>query len=155
MTRLSDPSTASRLLRAIIAKSFIELLFVCLVATLAAFSNFSPLLRGAIDVADQEQIAGWVHDPLSPTETIEVLIFIDGRFVANRRAEERRDDLVAAGATTRANHGFIFLLDSVDLSEGQHTAQVYAVRQTPGSQKVLIPISKVSRSFYVSQRRRP
>lgn len=146
-----NQSIASRLLRAVIAKSFIEILFVCVVATLAAFSNFSPLLRGAIDVADQTRIAGWVHDPLSPDEIVEVQLFLDGRFVATMRADQRRDDLVKAGVTSRPNHGFTFELESLNLANGNHTAQVYAVRESSGSNKVLLPISKSVRTFQVTR----
>jgi hypothetical protein len=153
MTIDPDPAIPSRLLRAVVIKSFIELLLVCAVATMAAFSNFSPLLRGSIDVTDQRQISGWVHDPLSPAEAIEVLLFIDGQFVATKRADSRRDDLVTAGATTQPHHGFNFGLDSMPLAEGSHTAQVFAVRHPPGSHKVLIPISKSPRIFHVARQR--
>jgi hypothetical protein len=142
-----DQSVASKLLRPIIAKSLIEITFVCVVATLAAFSNFSPLLRGAIDAADQTRVAGWVLDPLDPDRVIEVQLFIDGNFVTSKLADERRDDLVEAGATTNPGHGFTFRLDSLNLADGSHSAQVYALRESPNSNKVLIPISKTSRIF--------
>jgi hypothetical protein len=142
-----DQSVASRLLRTIIAKSLIEIIFVCAVATLAAFSNFSPLLRGAIDVADQTRVAGWVLDPLDPDRVIEVQLFIDGNFVTAKLADERRDDLVEAGVTTKPGHGFTFRLDSLNLADGSHTAQVYALRESSSANKVLIPISKTSRIF--------
>jgi hypothetical protein len=142
-------STATKLLRAIIAKTFIEILFVCAVASLAAFSIFSPLLRGAIDVADQSRVAGWAHDPLAPGEPIEVQLFIDGNFAAAKRADERRDDLVRAGAAKHPNHGFSFDVGLLNLSEGVHTAQVYAARKAPGAHQVLIPISKSLRTIRV------
>jgi hypothetical protein len=142
-----DQSIASRLLRTIIAKSLIEIIFVCAVATLAAFSNFSPLLRGTIDAVDETRVAGWVYDPLDPDQVIEVQLFIDGKFVMAKLADERRDDLVEAGATTRPGHGFSFRLDSLDLANGSHTAQVYALRESSNANKVLIPISKTSRIF--------
>ena len=66
----TQSSTASKLLQAVIAKSFLELLLVCVVASLAAFTTFSPQLRGAIDVADETRIAGWVHDPQSPAAAL-------------------------------------------------------------------------------------
>jgi hypothetical protein len=149
----SHPSIASKLLRAVIAKSFIEIIFVCAVATLAAFSNFSPLLRGVIDVADQTRVAGWVHDPFSPQEAIEVQLFIDGKFVAARRADEKRDDLVEARATTNPHHGFTFTLDPANLTNGTHTVQVYALRESSVGNKALILISKTSRTIQVDGRR--
>ncbi len=144
-------SIASKLLRAIIAKSFIEILFVCAVASLAAFSMFSPLLRGAIDITDQTRVTGWVHDPRAPEETIEVQLFIDGNFAASGRADERRDDLVETGAAKNPDHGFTFNLDSLKLTNGVHTAQIYAVRKSSGANKALIPISKKLRTFQVDR----
>jgi len=149
MIRQINNSIASRLLRAVIAKSFIEILFVCAIATFAAFSNFSPLLRGAIDEAGQTGISGWVHDPLSPLEAIEVQLFIDGKFVASKPADEKRYDLVEARATTQPNHGFTFKLDLLNLTEGTHVAQVYALREGSAGNKVLIPILKNPQTFQV------
>jgi hypothetical protein len=149
MMNQSDQSIASRLLHAVIAKSVVEISFVCLIATLAAFSNFSPMLRGHIDVADQTRITGWVHDPLAPETVIQVQLFIDGKFVASRAADEPREDLVAAGATSKPNHGFTFSLKALSLTRGKHTAQVYALRETSGANKALIPISRSPRTFQV------
>ena len=56
---------ATRLLRAVLVKAGLEIGFVCVLATLAAFQNTSPLLRGALDLADQTQVAGWAYDPPS------------------------------------------------------------------------------------------
>jgi hypothetical protein len=136
-----ESAIAIRLLRAVIAKSFIEILLVCVVATLAAFSNFSPRLRGAIDVADQTRIAGWVYDPASPEEKVEVQLFINGDWVATGKANERRDDLVAAGAARTPDHGFTFPVAPLKLFGGNHTVQVYAVRRASGNNKSLIPLS--------------
>lgn len=142
---------ASKLLRAVIAKSFVEVALVCVVATLAAFSTFNPQLRGAIDVADRTRVAGWVHDPQSPDQPIEVQLFIDGEFVATMRADEKRDDLVRTGATTQPNHGFSFSIESVDLSNGEHRAQVYAVRAAAGANRILLPITTAPFTFHVSR----
>lgn len=132
--------TAAKLLRAVIAKSFVEVVLVCVVASLAAFSTFSPQLRGAIDVADQTRIAGWVNDPWSPEQSLEVQLFIDGKFVASQLADQPRADLVTAGVTTGPNHGYSFQLQQFNVSSGKHSAQVYAVREAAGASKILIPI---------------
>ncbi|MDX2033247.1 MAG: hypothetical protein SF339_21400 [Blastocatellia bacterium] len=147
----SDRSTASRLLRAVIAKSFIEILLVCLVATLVAFSTFNPQLRGAVDVAGPERLAGWVNDPRAPDERIEVQLFIDGRFVATTRADGRRDDLVAAGVTATPSHGFEFDLVALRLPPGRHPAQVFALRPTTGGRMMLLPITKQPSLIQVEQ----
>lgn len=140
-------SKATKLIRAIIAKSFVEVVLVCVVASLAAFSTFSPQLRGAIDVADQARVAGWVNDPRSPEKSLEVQLFIDGKFVASKQADAPRDDLVKAEVTTRPNHGFDFEVGQLNLSPGKHSAQVYAVREAAGESKILLPISALPVTF--------
>lgn len=142
-------STATKLLRAIIGKSFVEVALVCVVASLAAFTTFSPQLRGAIDVADQTRVAGWVNDPRLPETALEVQLFIDGKFIASRLADDRRDDLVSAGVTTSPNHGFSFDLESFKLPAGEHSAQVFAVRDAAGASKILLPVTAVSRKFQI------
>lgn len=137
-----EPTVATKLLRAVIAKTFLELLFICVIATLAAFKNYSPLLRGAIDVADQTRVSGWAHDPQTPGESLEVQLFIDDQFIATQRADQRRDDLVRAGAARLPNHGFRFDLAFIKLTEGRHAAQVYAVRTAAGTNKMLLPLAK-------------
>jgi hypothetical protein len=151
MTTQSDSSVASRLLKAVIAKSFIEIALVCVVATMAAFSTFNPQLRGAIDVADQTRVAGWVHDPRSPGEVVEVQLFIDGKLIAMKRAHERRDDLVEAGVTAQPNHGFRFDLAAMSFAPGCHTVQVYALRPAAGSNRILLPVTKQPGYFEVSR----
>lgn len=146
-----NPSVATRLLRAILAKSFFEVLFVCGVATFAAFQNYSPLLRGAIDVADASRVAGWAHDPLAPQTPLDVQLFIDGHFIAAQRANDFRADLVNAGATTQPHHGFQFDLKQVSLVNGSHTAQVYALRTAAGTNKMLLPLAKQPVVFQVSR----
>src|SRR5262245_63639172 len=89
-----DSSVPSRLLKAVVAKSFVEIILVCAVATLAAFSTFSPRLRGAIDVADQTRVAGWAVAPEAPDGALEVQLFIDEKLVASKLADEERRDLV-------------------------------------------------------------
>jgi hypothetical protein len=148
----ADPNLATKLLRAVIAKSFLELLFICFLATWAAFTNYSPLLRGAIDQADQTRVAGWAHDPQAPAEALEVQLFIDDRFVATRRADERRNDLVQAGATTLPEHGFSFDLSALQLVPGEHRAQVYALRTAAGINKMLVPLSREPVVFRVNPR---
>lgn len=144
-------STATKLLRVIIGKSFVEVALVCVVASLAAFTTFSPQLRGAIDLADQTRVAGWVNDPRLPETALEVQLFIDGKFIASRLADDRRDDLVSAGATTRPNHGFSFALEQFKFSAGEHSAQVFAVRDAAGASKILLPVTAAPKNFQISR----
>ncbi|HKE05735.1 MAG TPA: hypothetical protein VKE91_16910 [Blastocatellia bacterium] len=147
----SDSSIPSRLLKAVVAKSFIEIALVCLVATLAAFTTFSPQLRGAIDFADRTRVSGWVYDPRAPEETLEAQLFIDGDPVMTKPAGETRIDLVQSGVTSNPNHGFSFDLTPINLAPGRHTTQVYALRQATGENKILLPIAKQPSVFEVSR----
>ncbi len=133
-------SVPTRLLRAVVAKTAVELALLCLIATVAAFWNFSPLLRGAVDVVDRTRVAGWAYDPQAPSEAVEVQIFIDGKFVRSSVAGAARPDLVAAGAAEGPDHGFSVPID--DLEPGLHAIQVYAVRRGPGNSKILAPLSR-------------
>lgn len=146
-----DSSIPSRLLKAIVAKSFIEIILMCVVATLAAFSTFSPQLRGAIDIADQARVAGWANDPISPDAALEVQLFIDGKLAASKLADEKRIDLVESGVTSNPNHGFNFDLTLIPLTPGRHTAQVYALRSAVGANKILLPIGNQPSVFEVSR----
>jgi len=143
------PSVATRLLRAVIAKSFVEIVLVCVVVTLAAFSTFSPQLRGAIDAADQMRIAGWAYDPRSAGAPLEVQLFIDGKLAATELADGKRPDLVESGVTANPDHGFDFNLAPMNLSPGRHTAQVYALRRAAGANKILLPVAKQPSVFEV------
>jgi hypothetical protein len=107
-------------------------------------------LRGAIDVANRTRVSGWVHDPRSPDEVLEVQLFIDGKLIAAERADERRVDLVEAGVTSKPNHGFQFDLAAMSFAPGRHTVQVYALRPAAGSNKILLPVAKQPSYFEVS-----
>ena len=140
-----ERATATRLSRALLAKSLLELAFVCGLVVYAAFANFHPLVRGAIDLADETRVAGWAHDPLKAGDVLEVQLFIDDQFVAAQRANESRPDLVAARVAAHPDHGFSFRL--APLTPGRHTAQVYAVRPSFGSSKTLLPLAKTPLVF--------
>jgi hypothetical protein len=147
----SDSSIPSRLLKAVVAKSFIEVALICVIATLAAFSTFSPQLRGAIDISDQKRVAGWAYDPRTPEDPLETQLFIDGKPVASKLADERRVDLVESGVTSNPNHGFNFDLTPINLAPGRHTAQVYVLRNAAGENKILLPIAQQASVFEVGR----
>ena len=144
-----DSSVPSRLLKAIVAKSLIEIILVCVVATFSAFSTFSPRLRGDIETANQTRVAGWVFAPEAPEVVIEVQLFIDEKLLASKLADEKRSDLVRFGVASNPNHGFNFDLTRAKLAPGRHTAQVYALRQASGANKILSPIGKRAWVFEV------
>jgi hypothetical protein len=142
-------NVATRLLRAVLLKAGLEIGFVCLIATLAAFDNASPLLRGALDVVDRTQAAGWAFDPQAPATPLDVQLFIDDRFIATQSAAQARPDLVQAGAASDAAHGFRFDLTALPLTAGRHSAQVYAVREAAGKNKSLIPLNREPLMFEI------
>jgi hypothetical protein len=146
-----DSSVPSRLLKAVVAKSLIEIILVCVVATFWAFSTFNPRLRGAIEVADQTRVAGWVFAPEAPEVVVEVQLFVDEKLIASKFADERRNNLVRSGASPNPNHGFTFDLTRAKLAPGRHTAQVYALRHAPGANKILSPIAKEPWVFEVKR----
>jgi hypothetical protein len=146
-----DSSVPSRLLKAILAKCAIEIILVCAVASFAAFSTFSPRLRGDIDVANQRRVYGWVLAPEAPDVVIEVQLFVGEKLVASQLADEQRNDLLRHGLASNPYHGFYFDLNRLNLAPGRHTVQAYAVRQAPGSNKILSPIAK--RSIVIEIRR--
>lgn len=138
----SESAVATKLLRAVIAKAGLEFLVVIIAVSLAAYSHLNPPIRGAIDVADATRIAGWAYDPREPNARLEVQLFIDGQFVATRRAEEPREDLVRAGAAQNAQHGFTFSVPALQLAAGRHSVAVYALRAGGGRNKSLLALTK-------------
>ena len=138
----AQPSIATKLLKAILAKAGLEFLIILIAISLAAYSHLNPPIRGAIDVADTTQIAGWAYDPREPNARVEVQLFIDGQLIAARPADEQRDDLVTAGAAANALHGFTFIVPTLQLSAGKHRVEVYAVRAGGGKNKALLSLTK-------------
>jgi hypothetical protein len=135
-----------RLSRALFAKSVAESLF--LVALFAAFSytHFHPKFRGAVDVADARTVAGWVVDEAEPNGQVEVQLFIDGQFVAQRRADLPRPDVLAAGRAARAEHGFRFDTPPLPAREAEYEARVYALHAAgDGERRTLNQIGKALR----------
>jgi hypothetical protein len=89
---------------------------------------FAPNLRGELDEADAQRVAGWAVDHSTPGAHVEVQLYIDGNFVASRKADAARPDVLAAGLAEDDLHGYVF--DTPPLAPGQHVAQVYAVHES-------------------------
>jgi hypothetical protein len=73
------PETVVRLVRALLLKSLLEILIVCLVLGIAGFEYFNPTMRGEITHADAVCVRGWVANPLAPRDPIQLELVIDGR----------------------------------------------------------------------------
>lgn len=149
MQETSPQIAATKMLKALIAKAGIEIFVVMVAISFAAYSHLNPPIRGAIDIADAERIAGWAYDPRPPEESLPVQLFIDGNFVAVKSANELRDDLVTAGAATNPPHGFTFLVPELKLPKGVHSVNVYALRAGGGGNKSLLSITKKTQQIEI------
>ena len=123
-----------KLVHALIAKSIAETILVATLAVAFYFTTFPPYFHGWGE-ATSHAISGWVVNQSSPSERVEVQLFIDEKFVANGTADLPRPDVVAAGWSKDERHGYTF--EVAPLASGVHEARVYArhssgrsVRQT-------------------------
>ncbi|MFN9742883.1 MAG: hypothetical protein ACK562_12350 [Acidobacteriota bacterium] len=146
---MRDEDRSTRLFLAVAGKFPLEILLLAAVASYAAWSNFHPLVRGAIDLALPERVAGWAFDPEQPRTPLEVQLFIDGQFRATQRADQPRPDLVAAGATPGPDHGFNFPIPPAALSAGRHTVEVFVLRPALNGYRTLVPLSNEPKSFSI------
>ncbi|MCA1615441.1 MAG: hypothetical protein LC800_15335 [Acidobacteria bacterium] len=124
-----------RLTRALIAKSLAEALFLVALVALFSYSYFNPHFRGALDGANETEVVGWAVDESAPDTQVEVQLFIDGHFVAARRADRPRPDVLAAGRAARAEHGFSFETPPLPAREAEYEARVYALHATRDAQR--------------------
>jgi hypothetical protein len=128
MKRVDAPDRLARLTHYLIAKSVIEALFVGALAVGFYLTAFTPNLRGELDEANAQRVAGWALDQSAPQARIEVQLYIDGNFVASRRADATRPDVKAAGLASDELHGYTF--NTPTLGPGEHVARVYAVHES-------------------------
>lgn len=136
-----------RLSRALVVKSVAEVLFVAALFAAFSYAHFHPKFRGTVDVADARAVEGWAVDEARPDRQVEVQLFIDGRFVAQRRAELPRPDVLAAGRAPRAEHGFRFDTPPLAAREAEYEARVYALHPADGGgeRRTLNQIGKAMR----------
>ena len=140
-----------RLSRALIAKSLAEALFVAALFVAFSYAHFHPQFRGVVDVADARTVEGWAVDESEPGRQVEVQLFIDGQFVAQARADRPRPDVLAAGRSASADHGFRFETPPLPARESEYEARVYALHAAGGGERrTLNQIGKALR-FRVGQ----
>jgi hypothetical protein len=137
------PETVARLVRALLIKSLLEILILCLVLGVAGFKYFNPTIRGEITQADAVSVRGWVANPLAPHDPIQLELVIDGRLTAVMIAREGQAE-PAVSALLRP-HPFVFSFQR--LPAGTHSVQVYAVQTTPGRTLSLVPITRRAQTF--------
>lgn len=142
---------SATLLYLIITKSLLELLVLAGVASYAGWFTFHPLIHGVIDTANPKEVTGWAYNPMTPDASVEVQLFLDGRFFASRPADQFRPDLVSAGVTARPDHGYTFQLPTDSLAPGRHTAEVFVLQPALNGYRTLIPLTPTPRSFVVDR----
>ena len=128
---LTPPAARARLAHLLIAKSIAEALLTGALAVGFYYSAFNPHFRGSVDEANARRVAGWVVDESRPAARVEVQLYVDGKFVASRLADEARPDVRAAGRAADDRHGFSFPLRVQE--GGEHEARVYAVHASGGA----------------------
>ena len=92
------------------------------------FTNNAP--TGALEVANSTHVSGWAYDPDFPTQSITVLLEVDGVVKAQVVASGDRQDLVATIGS--ADHGFDIPLGPLNLSSGSHTVDIKGVDPATG-----------------------
>lgn len=133
----TTPARLTRLSRTLIAKSIVEALFVVALAVHFSYTNINPFFRGSIDVADERTIEGWVVNEAAPDERVEVHLYIDEHFVSRRSADAPRADVLAAGRSRDAYHGFVFKTPPLPPRD-DYRARVYAMHIAgDGTRRVL------------------
>ena len=79
----------------------------------------APSFEGFVDVADCNQISGWVWDRSKPNKPVTVSIFAGGTLLANVQADSFRQDLLNADKGN-GKHGFVFNVpDSIRNGQAQ------------------------------------
>ena len=102
-----------------------EALLVTAVAVGFYLATTNPQQRGTLDYADHQTVAGWAVNEAQPWMRIEVQLYIDGRFIANKAADGFRPDVREAKRADDDWHGFVFPVPL--LASGEHEVRVYAV----------------------------
>jgi hypothetical protein len=131
------PARLARLSRALIAKSIVEALFVVALAVYFSYTNINPYFRGSIDVADARTIEGWVVNEAEPDARVELHLYIDDHFAGRASADAPRPDVLAAGRSRDAYHGFVFTTPPLPPNR-TYRARVYAMHIAgDGTRRVL------------------
>ncbi len=137
---------SNTLVHVLIGKSVLETLLVGTLASFSFLQALPPYFHGWGEVTERG-ISGWVVNNAAPFDRVEVQLFIDGRFVATRVANDPRPDVVAAGWAKDEWHGYTFPITS--LSSGLHEARVYAVHDSGGGLRKTLQLMGDPISFSV------
>jgi hypothetical protein len=143
----------ARLMKLLLAKLTLDLLFVAALAVYTHAVAFRPFYTGSLDYADSHSARGWVVDRSEPSAAVEVQLYVDGRFIADALADQPRPDVFEKGFAEDERHGFVFRVEA--LRPGEHEARVYAVHASRnGARRTLQQIGNALR-FTVNAEARP
>jgi len=118
-----------------------EALLITAVAVGFYFATSNPYLRGVLDRADSQTVAGWAVDEAHPSARIELQLYIDDKFVSDTATDQFRPDVHEAKRAEDDWHGFVF--QTPRLQTGEHEARVYAVHSNgAGARRTLQLIGK-------------
>lgn len=148
METMIDSGARRRLANYLIVKSIVETLFVAALALGFYLTAFAPYIHGVLDMADAQQVAGWAVDQSSPQASVEVQLYIDGRFVSDGKADVARPDVKAAGRAADERHGFVFA--TPPLPAGEHEARVYAVHASGAGVRRTLQLIGKPLTFHVT-----
>jgi hypothetical protein len=123
--RRPRPTARRRLVRLLVAKAVVDLLFVCALAAGVHHAAFRPTFRGALESADAAGVRGWVVDESGPGRRVEVQLYLDGRLAAATVADRPLAEGTAASEAGDGRQAFVFELRPPP--PGEHEARVYAL----------------------------
>lgn len=122
--------TRRRLVRLLVAKAALDLLFVTTLAFGSGHLRIGARFGGRVEQAGARSVRGRLADAEGAGRPVEVQLFLDGRFAASA--------LVEAGEAG-GERPFVFDLDPP--REGAREARVFAVEPSPdGSRRTLHPL---------------
>jgi hypothetical protein len=143
-------SSRAHLVRILIGKSVIESVIVIAMAAALYLIASNRNVRGLVDHADAQTISGWAIDAGNQAGRLEVQLFIDDKFVAQKTAAEFRPDARQVNPGADDWHGFVFTTPA--LSAGDHEARIYVLhRGSTPNRRTLQLIGKPLRFSVASQ----
>jgi hypothetical protein len=104
----------------------------------AAANGDGRLIRGAIEVAHERLVSGWIYDSVEPLRNKLVLAFCGARCVGAGKVEIFRKDLLDA----KLGDGYCGFHFPVALEKGEHPASI-VIRLADSDAALLQPNSRV------------
>lgn len=133
-----------RLSHLLIIKSLAETVFISALAAGYYLRVTPPVYRGWSEITAQG-VGGWVENRAHAAESVEVQLYVDGKFFGSTMASLPRPDVLGAGRADDERCGF--QVDTSSLVEGAHHARTFAVHKAEdeNAPRALIPFGPVLR----------